>query len=229
VTDTATTDGIPRAGMDLFEAIYTTRAMRRLKPDPIPDHVIRAVLDAAIRAPSGGNQQGWAFVVVRDPELRAGLQRIYKPCIASLFQAGGRYARLLESDDPQTARQARQLRDSALWLGDHLHEAPVIVVACLHTGGRPTDIATGSSIYPAVQNLMLAARAFGLGTTLTTIHRLRQDEVRALLDIPETVETAALIPMGYPRGRWGVARRRPVAEVSFADRWGRPLFREHPR
>lgn len=224
MSHTGSAETIPHAGMDLFEAIYTTRAMRRLKPDPVPDAVIRAVLDAAIRAPSGGNQQSWAFVVVRDPEVRAGLQRIYKPCIESLFQAGGRYARLLESDDPQTAQQARRLRDSALWLGEHLHEAPVIVIACLHTGGRPTDLATGSSIYPAMQNLMLAARAFGLGTTLTTIHRLRQDEVRTLLGIPDAVETAALIPMGYPRGRWGLARRRPVEEVAFGDRWGRPLF-----
>jgi len=104
-----------------------------------------------------------------------------------------------------------------------MHEAPVIIVPCVRTGGRPTDISTGSSIYPAVQNLMIAARAYGIGSTLTTVHRLRQDEVRALLGIPSDWETAALIPLGYPKGRWGVAARRPVEEVAFGDRWGSPL------
>lgn len=214
---------VPVAGMDLFEAMYTTRAMRRLKPDPVPDDVIRAVLDAAIRAPSGGNSQGWTFLVVRDPDLRRGLGDIYRPCIEGLFQPGGPYARLLDSPDAEVAGTTRRLADSALWLGEHMHEAPVIIVPCQRTGGRPTDIASGSSIYPAVQNLMLAARAFGLGTTLTTIHRQRQDEVRALLGIPAEIETAALIPMGYPRGRWGVAQRRPVEEVVFVDRWEQPF------
>ncbi len=214
---------IPNAGMDLFEAIYTTRAMRRLKPDPVPDDVLRAVLDAAIRAPSGGNTQGWTFLVVRDPGLRAGLGAIYRPCIEGLFAPGGRYRALIDADDPAVAEPARRMARSALWLGDHLQDAPVIVVPCLATGGRTPDLTSGSSIYPAVQNLMLAARAFGLGTTLTTIHRMRQDEVQRLLGIPDTVETAALIPMGYPRGRWGVAQRRPLADGSNSHLGSAPL------
>jgi nitroreductase len=99
----------------------------------------------------------------------------------------------------------------------------VIVIACIRTGGRGTNITTGSSIYPAVQNLMLAARAFGVGSTLTTIHRVNQDAVRDLLGIPAEVETAALIPLGYPKGRWGVAKRRPLEEVVFADQWAQPF------
>src|SRR5262249_6173667 len=109
------------------------------------------------------------------------------------------------------------------YLGEHLQDAPVIVIPCIRTGGQRTSITTGSSIYPAVQNLMLAARAYGIGSTLTTIHRMRQDEVRSLLGIPEDVETAALIPLGYPRGRWGVAAGRRVEEVVYTDRWGEAL------
>ncbi len=162
-------------------------------------------------------------MVVRDPELRKKLQELYKPAIESLFAPGGPYANLLETDDPQLVEQNRRMKESALDLGERLHEAPVIVVACIRTGGRGTNIATGSSIYPAVQNLMLAARAFGVGSTLTTIHRVRQDEVRTLLGIPPEIETAALVPLGYPKGRWGVAKRRPLDEVVFGERWGQPL------
>jgi nitroreductase len=214
---------IPAAGIDLFEAIYTTRAMRRVKPDPIPDDVLRAILDAAIRAPSGGNSQGWAFIVVRDPDLRAGLAAIYRPLIESLFTPDGPYGRLVASDDPAVAARTKRMMDSALYLGQHMQDAPVIVVPCLRTGGRATELTSGASIFPAVQNLMLAARAFGVGSTLTTIHRRREAEVKALLGVPDDYDTAALIPLGYPRGRWGLAARTPVEEVAFGDRWGAPL------
>jgi nitroreductase len=214
---------LPHAGLDVLEAIYTTRAMRRLKPDPIPADVLRQILEAAIRAPSGGNSQGWAFVAVQDAALRAELGRLYKPQIDVLFQPGGMYYRDLTSEDDAVARRTRRMADSALHLGAHMHEAPVIVVPCIWAGGGPTNIITGSSIYPAVQNLMLAARAFGIGSTLTTVHRAVQDDVRRLLDIPENYETAALIPLGYPKGRWGTGTRRALSEVAFGDRWGNSL------
>ncbi|MBK6662794.1 MAG: nitroreductase family protein [Thermoflexaceae bacterium] len=213
----------PPAGIDVLEAMYTTRAMRRLKPDPIPAETLRAILDAAIRGPSGGNSQGWAFVAVQDPALKLQLEEVYRPALEALFQPGGPYHKPLNSEDAELAARTRKMADSALHLAHHLHEAPVIIVPCVRTGGRPTDISTGSSIYPAVQNLMIAARAFGIGSTLTTVHRMRQDDVRAALGIPADYETAALIPLGYPRGRWGVAARRPVEEVAFGDRWGEPL------
>ena len=212
---------VPTAGMDVLEAIYTTRAMRRVKPDPIPDDVLRAIMDAAIRAPSGGNQQTWSFVLVRDPEKKRRLQELYKPLIEALFQPGGPYAGLMDVEDEAQRKQNQRLADSARYLGDHMAEAPVIVVPCIR--GRGRDISMGASIYPAVQNLMVAARAFGVGSALTTIHRQKEDEVRALLGAPDDVQTAALIPLGYPRGRWGVAKRRPVEEVVFVDTWGEPL------
>lgn len=219
---------IPQAGIDLFEAIYTTRAMRRLKPDPIPQEVLGAILDAAIRAPSGGNAQSWAFVVVQDAKLRERLGALYRPQIEALFEPGGAYYHQLHSSDPVIAARTKRLADSALYLGNHLQDAPVIIVPCIWTGGRPTNIITGSSIYPAVQNLMLAARAFGVGSTLTTVHRGSQDAVRDLLSIPAEVETAALIPLGYPAGRWAVAQRRPLSDVAFNDRWGQPFAGSSP-
>jgi nitroreductase len=223
MTSTDAASAIPKAGIDVLEAIYTTRAMRRLKPDPIPPDVLRAILEAAIRAPSGGNQQGWAFVAVQDPALRRGLADIYRPLIEALFEPGGGYYGQLNSTDPEVSARTRRMADSALHLGRHMQEAPVIVVPCLNSGGRQTNIVSGSSIYPAVQNLMLAARAFGVGSTLTTIHRIHQDEVRSLLGIPAGYETAALIPLGYPRGRWGTGPRRSLDEVAFGDRWGSPV------
>lgn len=223
MTATDATPTTPQAGMDVLEAIYTTRAMRRLKPDPIPADVLRKILAATIRAPSGGNQQGWAFLVVQDAALRAALARIYKPLIDALFEPGGAYHGQINSSDPEVAARTRRMASSALHLGEHMQDAPVIVVPCVNTGGRPTSITTGSSIYPAVQNLMLAARAFGIGSTLTTIHRARQEEVRTLLGIPAEYETAALIPLGYPTGRWGTGPRRSLDEVAFGDRWGEAL------
>jgi nitroreductase len=183
--------------------------------------VLRAIFEAAIRAPTGGNSQGWSFVAVQDAALRRELGAMWKQLAEELiFAPDGRYTRLLESADPVIAGQTKRMLDSVRYLAEHLHEAPVIVLACLNTGGNPTEIASGASIYPAVQNLMLAARAFGIGSTLTTIHRRRQDDVRALLGIPAEVETAALIPLGYPRGRWGMAQRRPLDQVVFRNRWG---------
>lgn len=214
---------IPRAGMDLFEAIYTTRAMRRLKAGPIPDAVLRAILDATIRAPNGGNAQTWAFVVVRDPAVRLPLAAVYKQCLESVFEPGGTYARAIEQAEPDAARPLNQMKASALYLARHAHEVPVLVVACLRMGARPREFGSGAGIYPAVQNLLLAARAFGIGGTLTTIHRTRQDEVRDILGIPSDVETAAIVPLGYPLGRWAVAPRDPVEQVVFTDRWGQAL------
>jgi len=218
------TPEIPLAGMDVLEAIYTTRAMRRLKPDPIPADVLRAIMAAAIRAPSGSNAQGWSFVVVQDPALRAGLAAIYKPCVRTIAAPNSPYYAALHSEDDAIRVPTERMIKSVLYLAEHLHEAPAIVVPCLRADGRPGNLFTGSSIYPAVQNLMVAARAFGVGSTLTTVaNALRAQQIRDLLGIPPEVDTAALIPLGYPRGRWGVAPRLPAAEVVFGDRWEHPL------
>jgi nitroreductase len=198
--------------MDLFEAIGTQRAMRRLKPDPISDEELWTILDAAVKAPSGGNRQPWNFIVIRDPETKRkiaehyldGWNRIYGPF------------REFALADPATARTYR----SADHLARHLAEVPVLVLATVQRNAIAPGSPPGASIYPAVQNLMLAARALGLGTTLTTLHQEHEAEVKRLLGIPDEVETMALIPIGRPRGRFGPPSRLPVEQVTYWDRWG---------
>jgi nitroreductase len=222
--------------LDVFEAIHTARALRRFKPDPVPEAMITRILDAAIRAPSAGNAQNWAFVVVRDPEQRRQLGAIYRKAsdIASaMYAARGRPPHLSEA-------QFRRLMTSGSFLWDHMAEAPVILVPC-QTEPRlpapealPPDIRArfaeeqryverirGASIYPAVQNVILACRALGLGTTITTNHIRCEDEVKAVLGVPDDVQTFALMPIGYPVDSFGPVVRRPVAEVAHADRWPR--------
>ncbi len=206
--------------MDFFDVVTTQRAMRRLKTDAIPDDVVNKIMDAAICAPSGGNRQNWSFVVVLDRAQRARLGELYREAWGELmkvpYYAGA-------SKEPADSPAGRMLA-SARHLGEHLGEAPVIILACVALDpGVKANLTTGASIYPAVQNIMLAARALGIGSCITTIHRFRDPQVKELLGIPGEVETAALIPLGYPLGKFGRPPRRPVREVAFADRWGRAL------
>ncbi len=203
--------------MDFFDVVTTQRAIRRLKTDPIPDAALRQIMDAAICAPSGGNRQGWSFIVVRDPAKRAWLGELYREAWSELMKVP--YYRDAASAPPDSP--AGRMLASARHLGQHLGEAPVLILACiaLDPGAQPT-LTTGASIYPAVQNIMLAARALGIGSCITTIHRFRDAQMKELLGIPSDVETAALIPLGYPLGKFGRPPRRPLREVAFADRWG---------
>jgi len=203
--------------MDFFDVVTTQRAIRRLRTDPIPEAALRQIMDAAICAPSGGNRQGWSFLVIRDPAKRARLGELYREAWGELMKVP--YYRDAASTAPDSP--AGRMLASARHLGEHLGEAPVLILACiaLDPGIRPT-LATGASIYPAVQNIMLAARALGIGSCITTIHRFRDAQLKELLGIPAEIETAALIPLGYPLGRFGRPPRRPVPEVAFADRWG---------
>ena len=223
--------------LDVFEAIYTARAMRRFKPDPVPEALITRILDAAIRAPSAGNSQNWAFVVVRDAEQRRRLGAIYRKAsdIASaMYAARGRPPHLSEE-------QFRRLMTSGAFLWDHMAEAPVILVPCQTQPRLPSPDALppdmrarfadeqrymerirGASIYPAVQNVILACRALGLATTITTNHIRCEDEVKAVLGVPDDVATFALMPIGYPLDKFGPVTRRPVSEVAHADRWADP-------
>jgi nitroreductase len=197
--------------MDVFEAIATTRAMRRLDPDkPVSDADILTIVEAATKAPTGGNSQPVRWMVVRDADKRRQLGEIYKEAWQPVHQY---YAAQTEGS-PGTARMLR----SADHLGDHMGEAPVIIIPCSRGAVGQAE----SSVFPGVQNLFLAARALGLGTTLTTVHRLKEAEVRAVLGIPDDVTTWAMIPVGYPTGRWGEATRRPVAEVTYWDTWKTP-------
>ena len=198
---------------DLFVAIHTQRAIRYFKPDPVPDELVREVLQAAIRAPSGGNRQPWAFLILRDPEVRLKVAEFYKRAWDDTGMA-----RLASDADPSIA----QVYGSATDLSESIAEVPVLILACVRHSGPSTSLTLGSSIYPAVQNLMLAARGLGLGTVITTVHKRYEDEIKQLLGIPENVETAALIPLGYPSetARFGGSSRAPVEQVTYRDRWG---------
>lgn len=197
--------------MELLEAMRTTRAMRRLDPDrPVSDEDVRTILEAAQKGPTGGNQQPIRWLVIRDAETKRELQRIYQRC----WERG----RATYAATP--GKVAPKVLSSADHLAENLHLSPVLILAC--ADGGPGAQRMPASVYPSVQNLCLAARGLGLGTTLTTAHTMEEDAVKAVLDIPEHVTTYALVPVGYPLGRWGEAKRRPLDEVCFLDRWGRP-------
>ena len=223
--------------LGLFEAIYSARALRRLKPDPVPDEVITKVLQAATQAPSGGNAQNWFFIAVRDQVQRQRLGAVYRKAsdeVAEIYAARGR-------PDHMTDQQYKRLMAGGAYLWEHMADAPVLLVPCLRKRDMPPREALpasvaqrydvhlahqerirGSSIYPAIQNIILACRGLGLGTVITTNHILYEDEVRQILGLPVDVYTFALMPIGYPLGKYGPLSRRPVAEVAFADRWGQP-------
>ena len=222
---------------DLFETIYTARAQRRLRSEPVPEALITRVLDAAIRAPSAGNAQNWHFVVIRDAELRRQVGVLYRR--ASDIAAAIYQARSCPSHLTETEWQRMLSAGAHLW--DHLGEAPVLLVPCLHQRDLPArdaidpawrqhhdaervylDRIRGASIYPAVQNIILACRALGLGTLITTNHLRIEAEFKQLLGIPMEVDTFALMPIGWPEGHFGPVKRRPLAEVAHADRWSSP-------
>lgn len=210
--------------MDFFEAVTTLRAIRRLRPDPIPESALRQIMDAAICAPSGGNRQGWSFLVVRDAAARKRLGELYLEAWGELTKLPYYAGAAKEPPDSPTGKMFASARHLAL----HIGEAPVLILAgvALDPGAKAT-ITTGASVYPAVQNILLAARALGIGSCITTIHKFRDQQVKDLLGIPADVETAALIPLGHPLGKFGRPPRRPVREIAFADRWGQ-AFADRP-
>jgi nitroreductase len=203
---------------DLFEIMETNRAMRRLKPDPVPDELIEKILRAGICAPNGGNTQKWRFLVIKDPAIKKAVQVWYKKAFDEVI--GPRY---LTSEPPPGVTKEKYLRQHAAvsYLTDHFHEAPVWIVACLEDGSAPNRMA-GASIYPAVQNMVLATRALGLGTTLTTRHMLFEKEADAALGLPDGVHSYAILPIGYPMGKFGPVGRAPLGEVVYQDKWGQP-------
>lgn len=205
----------------LFAAIHSMRAMRRLKPDPVPDDLIRKIIAAGLCAPSGGDVQHWRFIVVKDPEIKKQIQLRYKKALDQLLP------RYRANPPPPGKTEAQKIRmlDAVVYLTEHLHEAPVLIVCCL-VGDFAAALGlakmSGASIYPAVQNMLLAARGLGLGATLTTRHLLFEKEVNEILGLPEKAETFAVIPIGYPMGKFGPVSRMPVEAVTFQDRWGNP-------
>jgi nitroreductase len=206
----------PGFDMPLEEAITTQRAIRRLKPDPVDDALLRRLLELAIKAPTGSNAQNWEFVVVKDPAVKARLARANRRAF-SLYQRVGRRR---AARDPKWGR----LLDAVRWQADHFEQIPVLVVACL-SGPRtwfPQFAAARyyGSIFPAVQNLLLAARSVGLGAALITLPLWSTWNARRILGLPRKVTPCAVIPLGWPMGRYGPTTRRPVEEVVSIDRWG---------
>jgi nitroreductase len=195
----------------LLEGIRTTRAIRRLRPDPVPPELIRKVCEAATFAPSGGNRQPWFFIAVAEPERRAWVAERYRAVFRDYIQPAQRAA-----EDPSYPESKRRNMRAAVHLADHLHEVPVLLfVAGWTRRGRPQT----QALFPAIQNLLLACRAVGLGACLTTLHLAFGREVDAWLGLPEGCPTCAMIPIGWPRGRYGRPQRRPVDECLFFERW----------
>jgi nitroreductase len=197
---------------ELLEALHTTPSRRYLSPDPIDDDVIRALLDAAIRGPSGGNSQRWAWIVVRDQTTKATIADLYRDSWMKAY--GSRKDQILASGFSVANFRAAE------HLANHLEEAPVWIFPVLLGAAKATNPRLGSSIYGAVQNLILAARAHGIGATLTTLHTAYEADVRRALNLPDDALTMALIPLGYPaRGRWSQPKRRPLEEVVFQEQY----------
>jgi nitroreductase len=208
--------------LDVYEALYTTRAMRRVHTDPVPAPVQARILDAAIRAPSGGNSQNWRFILVDDPAVKARLGPLYRDCMAELWATA--YKERLERArvtraDPAGAALLR-VQASAQHLADHFEDVPLFLMAFARHDP------SGGSIFPAVWSAQLAARAEGVGSTLTTVlGTFRRAETLRILEVPADHgwEIAACVSFGYPTGRWGVAPRRPVHEVAYRNTWGTDL------
>jgi nitroreductase len=205
--------------MDVREALYTTRAMRRVRPDPIPEEVQARILDAAIRAPSGGNSQNWRFLLVDDPAVKARLGPLYRDAIATLWQTF--YKDNLDSarsapDDPESASLLR-VQSSAQYLADHFEDVPLYLLG--FSRGDPT----GGSIFPAIWSAQLAARAEGVGSALTSVLGIfHGPEALQILGVPADRgwSMACCVSFGYPTGRWRVAPRRPVQQVAYRNQWG---------
>ena len=197
-----------RLTMPLGEAIFTQRAIRRFKPDPIPDEDLRHILESAIRAPSGGNRQPWHFVVVRDSNLRAEFAPLYHEAWWAKRKDEG-------IGGPEDIPAGDRWLQPAMRLADEIGQAPVLVLVCATSKGAGTV----GSVIPAAQNLLLAARALGIGGTITTLHPQVEERVHGLFGIPETAQIVYCLPLGYPRGRFGPAQRSPLSEVCSYDVW----------
>lgn len=196
--------------MDLFEAMDTCRAIRYFKPDPVPGDLIAKVLWAATRAPSPGNSQAWEFIVVDErPKLDAisAAIRVILPAIEAM---------------PTPDKTTRLMLEGAKNIAGLLGGAPALILVCgrnVYPPGRPDEAMVYSACFPAAQNILLAARAVGLGTTFTTMHRVAHTEIRSILSIPEDVRMAAMIPIGWPAVSFGPVKRRPVEDVVHRNGW----------
>jgi nitroreductase len=211
----------PRFDMPLEEAMRSQRALRRLKPDPVDDALVLRLIELALKAPTGSNAQNWEFVVVKDPGQKARLARRNRQAW-SLY---GGLGRRMSRKDPKMLR----VLEAVQWQADHFEQIPVLVVACLRGPRLPwPNVAAASyygSIFPSVQNLLLAARAAGLGAALITLPLWSTFAARRILGLPWNVTPCAVVPLGWPLGNYGPTTRRPVGDVVSLDRYGNRPWR----
>ncbi len=207
--------------MDLYEALYTTRAMRRVRPDPIPHDVQARILDAAIRAPTGGNAQAWRFMLIDDPSLKAQLGPLYRDCLGTLFETiyKPRLDAATATPDASESVLFMKMYRSASHLAEHFESYPLLLVSFSRFDP------SGGSIFPAVWSAMLAARADGVGSALTSVLALKAEQVLEILEVPEDQGWTlnCLVTMGYPTGRWGVAPRQSANAVACRNGWNGEL------
>ncbi len=197
----------------LQDAIYNCRAMRRIKTDEVPEEMLVQLIDAANQAPSGSNSQKARWVVVRDPAVKQQLAEQNRLHAAPYIQPN--------LDNPASDKQKRML-DAVVWQMDHMHEIPALIVACFDYPEKVEGLGiyrSAGSVWPGIQNLLLTARALGLGAAPTTLALRDQDAVRRILNLPETFAALCLIPVGYPIGKFGPVSRNPVSDIMRFDRW----------
>jgi nitroreductase len=200
-----------KLSMPVGEAMFTQRSIRRFKPDPIPDDVLRLLIEAAVRAPNGGNRQVGRFLVVTDRAKIREFGALYREAWYAKRKDEG-YRWKSRDDIPPTETTYR----SASGLADDMANVPCVVFALAASNGP------ANSVIPAAQNLMLAARAVGIGSVPTTLHPTVMDRFRTLFSIPDNVGFHFCIPLGYPRGQFGGSVRRPTSETTFFNRWESP-------
>ena len=203
----------------IFEVMYSCRAMRRLDTREVPEEMLVKLIEAANQAPSGSNMQNGRWIVVRDTETKQKLADMNRASVEAYL------APQIENPGSlphQNEGKRRRMIDAVVWQMDHMHETPAIVIACMEFGEKVTaDIAAraGGSIWPGVQNLLLAARALGLGAAPTTLGLTDPKAVAEVLNLPETMAAFCLIPVGYPTGKFGSVTRKPVDEIMRFDQW----------
>ncbi|HEX9178238.1 nitroreductase family protein [Mycobacterium sp.] len=221
MTDIPTVDeALARLNMPLLDAMMTQRAVRRVLPDPVDDAIVLKCIELALRAPTGSNGQNWEFVVVKDRGVKEQLARRYRQA----WSIYGAIGRRVAAGDESMLKVLRAVQ----WQVDHFSEIPMLVVPCLRGGMRlpyvPSPFVGESSffgsIYPSVQNLLLAARAMGLGASLITLPLWSVTSARRTLGLPLTVTPCCVVPLGWPRGRYGPTTRKPVEEVAHLDGYG---------
>ena len=205
--------------MDIFDVMYNCRAMRRLDTREVPEELLIKLIDAANQAPSGSNAQNARWIVVRDPVVKQKIADLNRKGVEGYMEFQSSQLDALPHHD---AQKRQRMFDAVLWQVEHMHEIPALIVACLEFGAKVdqnTAAASGGSIWPGIQNLLLTARALGLGATPTTLALRDRDAVAEALNMPETMAAYCLIPVGYPTGKFGPVVRRPVEEIMRFDTW----------